>query len=123
MHDGHVFFLNSARELVNELVVVVARDESVMEIKRRPPRTPLEKRIEVLEKSGLADKVVVGDLEKGSWKILHEHKPDVVILGYDQTDLGAALRATRSNLSFSFEIEILGSHHPDKFKSSLINHK
>lgn len=91
MHDGHRHFLKEAKKLGGRLVVAVAPDEAVKEIKNRLPREPLPRRIENLQREKLADMVVVGDRVLGDWLVVKNHKPDVIALGYDQQELAEAL--------------------------------
>ena len=100
LHDGHRFFLREARTHDELLIVAVAQDAVVRELKGRTPKEPLRKRLAAVRKEGLADRVVQGDARINDWSILKRFRPDVVALGYDQTELGKELRVyiTKENL-------------------------
>lgn len=84
MHPGHLFFLESAKNLGNRLVVIVARDKNVQRIKDLTPHHSEDKRKEMVEQSNIADEVFLGN-EKGSFlDIVQIIKPDILALGYDQ---------------------------------------
>ena len=87
LHPGHVYFLKQARKLGRELIVVVARDKTVIDLKNKKPSQDEKIRSGVLKKSGLADKIALGDKTSGSYIILKKCKPDIICLGYDQKEL------------------------------------
>ena len=81
IHPGHLWLMKKAKEL-GRLTVVVASDKTVM--KRKALLMPQSRRIELVRKTGLPDRVVAGgdDREETLLKL----KPDIVVLGYDQED-------------------------------------
>lgn len=93
LHDGHRFFLKQARRLGHHLIASVAQNEIVLAIKKHAPTYTLEERLRGLEASGLVDQAFAGDTELGNWSAIKTHKPDIVALGYDQTELEKELRA------------------------------
>lgn len=84
MHTGHLHFLSKARELGDELVVVVARDSTVEGLKRHPIVNERERR-EMVASIGFVDGAYLGYLED-RYRIVSELRPDVIALGYDQTE-------------------------------------
>lgn len=121
VHDGHRHFLSQARSLADRLVVAVAPDSVVEKLKGRLPRLNETNRAEALKNESLADDVLVGDAELGSYKIISTVKPDIVGLGYDQDELAKSLEEwARVNMP-KLEIVRLKSFNPEKFKSSKIN--
>ncbi len=58
-HVGHLNVLRRARAHCRHLVVGVASDEYVVDLKGRLPVVPLEERLEIIEALGLVDEVVV----------------------------------------------------------------
>lgn len=115
VHPGHLFYLNELKKLGDELVIVIARDDNVERIKGRRPHFSEAERKAAIEKTGLADKVVLGH-ESDFHKVLHDHEPDVLGFGYDQ-------RVNIDQLQLKFpniEMVRLSSHQPEKYKSSII---
>ena len=84
LHPGHEWLLQEAKELGDELVVVVARDETVVQVKGRKPHHNEQERIDALRAVPVVDRVMLGHVGD-KYAIIEEIKPDVICLGYDQT--------------------------------------
>lgn len=82
IHLGHVYFLQEAKRLGDELVVVVATDKTAKKLKH-VPITPQDMRLKLVEELKPVDKAVLG-YEGDRYKIVKELKPDIIALGYDQ---------------------------------------
>ena len=121
VHEGHRHFLREAKKLGNFLIAVVAPDKHVETLKKHSPKFSLLKRLEHLEKEKIANIVVSGGETLGTWNVILENHPDMVALGYDQTELGEALQKASANFPFTVEIKKIGSHSPDIFRSGLLN--
>jgi len=88
IHEGHRHFLREAKKFGRQLIAVAASDASVIKLKGFIPVHPLSDRVNNLEAEMLADKILKGDDDLGSWRILKNHTPDVIALGYDQKKPG-----------------------------------
>jgi FAD synthetase len=119
LHEGHINFLNQARRLGDELVVIVARDETVKRLKGFTPDHDEGERAGRIERSGIADRVVLGHNEDDIFHILDELKPDVIALGYDQRVAEEEIIRRRPEC----EVVRLAPFHPEKFKSSYFRNK
>ncbi|WP_048055962.1 adenylyltransferase/cytidyltransferase family protein [Pyrococcus sp. ST04] len=84
IHVGHIHFLKMAKELGDELIVIVAHDETVKRRKGRPPINPAEDRAEVLRAIKYVDDVVIGEPGEVSLETIKRLKPDIIALGPDQ---------------------------------------
>ncbi|WP_459202552.1 adenylyltransferase/cytidyltransferase family protein [Methanococcus sp. CF] len=84
LHPGHFNTLKFAKKHADELVVIIARDETVKKIKGRSPVIPEEQRKIMIEALKPVDRAVLGSLTNKLEPIL-EIKPDVIVLGPDQT--------------------------------------
>ena len=82
IHMGHVYYLQEAKKLGDELVVVVARDSTVRKQKHEPI-TPEEMRRELVESLKPVDRAVLGR-EGDMFEIVEKIKPDIIAIGYDQ---------------------------------------
>lgn len=115
LHPGHVHMLKEAREYGDCLVVVIARDETVCELKGKKPRYPEDERARNIEKLEIADKVILGCCGNNKHQVVIDEAPDVVALGYDQhfflDNLENALKSTA-------KIVRLTPHAPEIYKSS-----
>ncbi len=103
LHEGHRYFLNEVRKLGGYLIVVVAHDEAVRQLKKREPRLKMGERVAAIQQVGLADQVVIGDAEQGGWEILKQHEPDLIAIGHDQQALRESLKTV-----FKGKIVVIG---------------
>ena len=123
LHDGHRFFLREAKKSGDKLVVAVAKDTVIKCLKGHLPTIPLPNRIMNIKSENLADKVVPGDEKLGVWKILKKEKPDIICIGYDQTNLKKALEKEIKNLDWPIKIEIIGDYKGSQLHSSILKPK
>jgi len=82
LHPGHVYFLTEAKKLGDELVVVVARDQTARRLKREP-YVPEHIRREMVGALKAVDRAVLGSATDIYETVLNE-RPSVIALGYDQ---------------------------------------
>jgi FAD synthetase len=113
LHPGHIDFLRQAKALGGELIVIVARDENVQRIKGIKPESENLRKLN-LEKTGIPDRVVLGNLGNDPLSILNELSPDIVALGYDQRVSEEDIKEALPDCS----IVRLKPFHPERFKSS-----
>lgn len=114
LHPGHIFFLREAKRLGDELVVIVARDETVLRIKGFAPTHDELFRKELVENTGISDSVILGNRDRDIFRIIEELNPSVIALGYDQRVSETDIRARFPGL----ELVRIGSFEPDRYKSS-----
>ena len=82
LHMGHIYYLNEAKKLGDELVVVVACDKTVRNLKHEPV-TSEQMRLDLIKELRIVNHAVLG--KKGDmFRIVEEIKPDIIALGYDQ---------------------------------------
>jgi len=119
-HKGHENFLQQAKKQGDFLIVVIARDKTVLAVKKNKPRNSEKKRLAVVEKSGLADKAILGNLQN-KYAIIRKYKPDVIGLGYDQKSFTEELGKKLKELGLDkTRLVRLKSYYPKKYKSSLL---
>jgi FAD synthetase len=83
IHPGHIFYLQSAKALGDELVVVIASDRTV-EMRKRRPIMCQEDRAKVVGALKPVDKVVIGKDTGDVFDTVMEIEPDIIALGFDQ---------------------------------------
>jgi len=83
IHPGHIFYLKKARELGDELFVVIASDKTVERRKRKPIMRQEERAI-VVGALKPVDSVIIGKDTGDIFETVIEIKPDVLALGFDQ---------------------------------------
>jgi FAD synthetase len=82
LHPGHLYFLQEARKLGDELVVVVARDQTARRLKHEP-YVPEHIRREMVEALKPVDRAVLGSTTD-IYETVVQERPQIVALGYDQ---------------------------------------
>ncbi len=112
LHPGHLFYLKQAKKEGDFLIVVVARDENVIKIKKKKPIDNLKTRVKKIEQSGLADLIILGDLED-KYQVVRNKKPDIICLGYDQK-----VDMNKLKKNFQGKIIRLNSYKPHIYKTS-----
>jgi FAD synthetase len=91
LHPGHLFFLRSAKSRGTHLIVGVARDAHVKELKDKRPHNHERKRLEAVEKMAVVDEAYLSDKDLGSYEIIAQASPDLIVLGHDQKELESSL--------------------------------
>lgn len=81
-HVGHLNLLRRARNRCRHLVVGVASDEYVDEIKGRPAVVPCDERIDIISSLGIVDEVVI-DRSEDKTLIWQQVPFDVIFKGTD----------------------------------------
>ncbi|MBI4438044.1 adenylyltransferase/cytidyltransferase family protein [Candidatus Uhrbacteria bacterium] len=87
LHPGHLFFLRSAKAQGDTLVVGVARDLHVQELKGKRPSRSEDKRLAAVQALAFVEAARLCDAQLGTYTILEEMKPDLIVLGHDQQTL------------------------------------
>jgi len=91
LHSGHLHAFLDARKHADRLVVCVARDSAVTEIKGTAPIHSEEERLALVQHIDIVDSACLGDTAQGVYSAIGEVKPDVIALGYDQHELKQSL--------------------------------
>ncbi len=117
IHPGHKYFLKKAKRY-GHLIVVVARDMTVKQVKGRFPQHMEQRRLSDVKKLDIADEVILGKIGADKYKIIEEKKPDIIVLGYDQQAFTDNLRNELRERGLLVEIVRIRPYKPHKFKSS-----
>ena len=84
LHAGHLHYVEQAKQLGDELVVVVAHDDTVRKQKHEPI-TNQDLRKRMVQGLKPVDKAIIGNPPTVPiFEILENVKPDIIALGYDQ---------------------------------------
>ncbi len=97
IHPGHIYFLMEASKL-GELVVVIARDETIKKFKGRAPIFNENERKLILENLKIVKKVILGDPKDFFVPVINEN-PDIIFLGPDQYSSWIKERIRKSGLN------------------------
>lgn len=121
LHVGHIHFLSKAKSLGDELVVIVAHDETVRIQKRREPVNPAEDRAELLRALKMVDEVYIGSPAGIDYELVRRIDPDVVAIGPDQNFDCERLKEALRNHGINAEvIRIPYLYRSDRAKTSKI---
>ncbi len=96
LHLGHVRFLEEAKNVGGEnskLIVVIARDSTVEKMKGRKPIMSEDQRRALVESLKVVDQAVLGYADFDIGEVIGKVKPDIIALGYDQTDMETAVQS------------------------------
>jgi len=83
LHPGHIFFLKKAAGCGEELVVVVATDETAKKNKKRDPVFNQSERVLLVESLDMVTNAIPGQTADYLYAV-KQQKPDVIVLGHDQ---------------------------------------
>ena len=92
LHAGHLHYVEQAKSLGHELVVVIAHDETVR-MQKHEPVTGQNLRRRMVEGLKPVDRAIIGNPPGVPiFDILETVKPDIIALGYDQKHSIDAIR-------------------------------
>jgi len=114
LHPGHLHYLKEAKKLGDELIVLIARDETVRKVKNKLPKNNETIRFENIKKLGIANKVILGDLVD-KFKVIREEKPDILAFGYDQK---MPIENIQEKIGSHIQMITISAFKPEEFKSS-----
>ena len=83
IHTGHISYLEQAKAMGDELIVVVACDDTVRKNKHEPI-TPEKMRVRIANSLKPVDRAILGK-EGDIFNVVKEISPDIIVLGFDQT--------------------------------------
>jgi len=140
LHEGHLNFFRQARNISNLdnraklttgqvfLIVVVARDSTVLRIKKHTPKYNENERLKSLLTNSheLVNDALFGvenhDPNNNSYEIIKEIKPDIICLGYDQAQFEDKLKAELKRMDLNYvKVAVLKPYKSEIYKSSLLN--
>ena len=119
LHVGHIHTLKSAKLLGDVLIIVVATDSTVSNLKKNRKIYHDEKsRLELVSSIKFVDKAVIGR-KKSIYDTVEFVRPDIIALGYDQIHDEIAMKKNCFDRGLNLDVVRLSSPLPE-LKSSLI---
>lgn len=119
LHPGHKYYLERARSYGDELVVIVARDETVLRAKGHYPLRDDATRRESVERLPVVARAVIGH-PSNHFRFLDEFRPDVIALGYDQRFLTRNLKPELRKRRLRTQIVRIDAYRPEQYKTSIL---
>ena len=123
IHRGHISFLRQARRKGRWLIVSVARDSFIREMKDRDPIHTEQERITQLLETGLVREVYLADAQIGTYTTVRRARPEVICFGHDQDALKKDLQQWLDRNGMDVPTHTLRSHKAHRYKSSKIIHR
>jgi len=90
LHLGHVRYLEDAKKAGGadaKLVVIVARDSTTEKLKGRKPIMSENQRCALVKSLRVVDEAMLGFEGLAIGEVIEKIQPDIVALGYDQTEM------------------------------------
>jgi len=121
LHLGHVRFLEEAKRQGGkdaELLVVIARDNTVEKMKGRKPVMSEDQRRALVESLKVVDEAVLGFEDFDIGDVIEKIKPDVIALGFDQTSMEQQVREYVDKHNLNIQVFSIGKFEEDTLHSS-----
>lgn len=116
--DRHVF--EEALEFGDEVFAVVARDEVVLESHGCVPERLFAERKELVSYESEVSAVLDGDEEFGSYEVILEHQPDIILLGHDQDEVERDIMIWAEEQGMDVVIQRASMYAPEVFNADLL---
>ena len=100
LHAGHLHYVEQAKSIGDELIVVVAHDDTVRKQKHEPVTNQDLRRRMVMGLKPVDEAIVGNPPSVPIFDILEVVKPDVIALGYDQEHAEDRIRAKLTELGY-----------------------
>ena len=124
LHPGHLYFIEKTLRLAKNVVIVVARDRTVKEVKKKLPHNNEKERLTEIRKAFPQVKARLGNSDRDKYKVIEEEKPDLICLGYDQNSFDKGLEDELKERGLKkTEVVRLRSYKKWEYKSSKLKRK
>lgn len=121
LHLGHVRFLEEAKKAGGknaELIVIVARDNTVKVRKGKKPIMPEDQRRALVESLKVVDEAILGWEDFSINKVIERIKPDIIAVGHDQVGIESEVMKAIEEKRVSIEIAKIGRFGKRELDSS-----
>ncbi len=120
LHAGHEDYFRQAKDMADELVVVVACDTTIVEITGDLPDNNEQHRLSTVSEHPLVDDARLGYLDD-KYRIIEEVKPDIICLGHDQEAFTENLDAELARRGLSASVVRCEQFSPEIFKINYVD--
>jgi FAD synthetase len=122
LHKGHEHHFRKAAKY-GEVYVIVARDKTVREMKRKTPLHSEKERLLAVKKSSFIYRALLGN-KTDKYAVIDKINPEVICLGYDQTHFTKNLKSELAKRGLSPRIvRFRKAYKPHIYKTSKIRKK
>jgi FAD synthetase len=121
LHLGHLHYLQQAKKYGDYLIVIIARDKT-KKIQKKPIIFNEKERQHLLQSLKVVDKAVLGNYDN-HLKIILQHKPDILCLGYDHKITISKLKGQLAKHHLHPLIKRISAYNPMRQKSTKLKQK
>ena len=121
LHAGHLRFLEESKRRGGpqaRLVVVVARDQTVLRRKGRKPVLSENERLEMVSALRVVDRAVLGHKRLDLIGVLRDIRPSIVSVGYDQSDIKSTVKKLIQQEKLGIRVVQIRKFAPSALNSS-----
>jgi FAD synthetase len=121
LHLGHVKFLEEAKKAGGpnaELIVIIARDSTVLKRKGKKSVMPENQRRALVESLKVVDQAILGFEKFDTGKVIEKVKPNVIAFGYDQHGMEERVNSYVKRHGLGIKIVRIGKFEEDQVESS-----
>ena len=121
LHLEHVRHLEAAKKAGGEnakLIVIVTRDSTAEKRKGRKPIIPEDQRRALVEALRVVDEALLGYEEADIAGVIEKIKPDIIALGYDETEVEREVRKAVAEKGLKVQVVKIGKFGKDELNSS-----
>ena len=121
LHLGHVKFLEEAKKQGGDnakLIVIVARDNTVISRKEKKPIMPEDQRRALVESLKVVDEAILGWKDFSIEKVIDRINPDVIAIGYDQDGIENEVKKAIKENKIKIKIAKIGRFGKRELDSS-----
>ncbi len=121
LHLEHVKYLEEAKKAGGKnakLIVIVTRDSTAEKRKGERPVIPEDQRRALVEALEVVDEAVLGYEEADIGGVIEKVKPDVIALGYDESEMEREVRRIIAERGLDIQVVKVGKFGRDELNSS-----
>jgi FAD synthetase len=115
LHPGHVLYLCRARQLGDELWVIVSRESTVKH--KRKPLIPEQQRLSMVQSLKCVDHAILGS-QTDMFEPIVRIKPDIIVLGFNQHWDEEELKRQLAERGINAKVVRLPDSDPSEYASS-----
>jgi FAD synthetase len=115
LHPGHVLYLCRARQLGDELWVIVSRESTVKH--KRKPLIPEQQRLSMVQSLKCVDHAILGS-QTDMFEPIVRIRPDIIVLGFNQHWDEEELKRQLAERGINARVVRLPDSDPSEYASS-----
>jgi FAD synthetase len=115
LHPGHVLYLCRARQLGDELWVIVSRESTVKH--KRKPLIPEQQRLSMVQSLKCVDHAILGS-QTDMFEPIVRIRPDIIVLGFNQHWDEEELKRQLAGRGINAKVLRLSDSDPSEYASS-----